>query len=127
MFKLFYCVIICVSFINVGLTQDFSLIKRMRECFTQDYTIVCLKERALDVINQTIFSDKPLNVYGLINIIKDPNFQVNTTEDNNLPSDVNERNIKLNDMLYDKVEEFVESRSMKINLSDVFEGISMSF
>lgn len=123
MFKIYYCAFICISLVRVGLTHDFSVIKRMRECFTKDYTIVCLKERALDVINDTIFSDKPMNVYGLINIVKDPNFQANSTDDNNLPIDVNERNVKLNEMLYEKVEEFVESRSMKINLSDVFEGI----
>lgn len=110
-----------VYLVSVCYCQNVSLIKKIRECIIQEQAILCLKERALDVLNETIFNEKPLNVYGVIDIVKDPNYKVNETEES-LPNDLIERNDKLNRMLYDKVEEFVQSRSMKINLSNVFEG-----
>lgn len=115
------CFLLSVTILHMGFCQNISVIKRIRECFTQEHTALCLKEKALDVINETIISDKPFNIYGLVDIIKDPSYKQNITEEY-LPTDINQRSDAINQMLYDKVEEFVESRSMKINLANIFEG-----
>lgn len=111
----------CAALLNSAHCQEASVLKRIRECFTGENVSICLKEKALDVLNETIMSDKPFNIYGFVDIIKDPNFKTNTTEEY-LPPNLDERNVQLNKILYDKVEEFVESRSMKVNLSNIFEG-----
>lgn len=114
----FFCVLFSLCY---GL--DVSVTRKIRECLGQDYAVICLKEKALDALNETIMSDKPLHLYGMVDIVRDPNYVPNSIEDAKLPEDIGERSSKLNSLLYDKVEEFFESRSVKINLSNVFEGI----
>lgn len=112
----------CCFLLGDCLGHDASVVRKIRDCLGQDYAVLCLKEKALDALNQTIMSDKPLNLYGMLDIVKDPNYVPNAIDVSALPEDVGERSSKLNNLLYDKVEEFFESRSMKINLASVFEG-----
>lgn len=98
-------------------------LKKIRECIASDQAILCLKERALDALNETTLSDKPITIYGVIDIVKDPAFVLNDTlESNFLPRDLKARSAKLNDMIYDKVEDFLGSRTIQIRLGDIFEG-----
>lgn len=83
--------------------------------------MVCLKEEALKTLNETIMSDQPLTLYDSIDIVRDPSYQVNETEVD-LPENATLRSEKLNDLLYEKLDEFVASRTIKLNLNSVFEG-----
>lgn len=83
--------------------------------------MVCLKEEALKTLNETIMSDQPLTLYDSIDIVRDPSYKVNETE-MELPENATLRSEKLNDLLYEKLDEFVASRTIKLNLNSVFEG-----
>lgn len=85
------------------------------------FAVVCLKEEALEFLNRTIMSEKPMRFFDMIEIEKDPGYKPNLTGDD-LPNDVGERSSKLNDVLYHKVEELFESRTVKFSLANVIEG-----
>lgn len=82
--------------------------------------MVCLKEEALMTLNETIESDKPVTIYNMIDIVKDPNFVSNATEEP-LPKDASRRNERLTEMLEDKMDELIQSRTVKLNLNSVIE------
>ncbi|XP_017778916.1 PREDICTED: uncharacterized protein LOC108564365 [Nicrophorus vespilloides] len=109
-----------VCFLQAAAT-DLSMLKRIRGCLTHDGPVVCLKERALDVLNETIMSDKPMSLYGIVDVVKDPGYKASVDVED-LPRDLASRNLKLNEMIYDKVEEFFASRSLSLNLGNIIEG-----
>lgn len=98
-----------------------AIYRRVRDCLSKEFAMVCLKEEALKTLNETIMSDQPLTLYDSIDIVRDPSYKVNETEVE-LPVNATLRSEKLNDLLYEKFEEFVASRAVKFNLNSVFEG-----
>lgn len=96
-------------------------ITHFRECLKNPTPGVCVKEMALNVVNESIFSEKPISFYG-VEIERNPHYSINSTEEL-LPIETSARSLKLNDILHDKIEEFFKSRTIKFNMdSDAFEG-----
>lgn len=100
-----------------------SILRSIRECFRGNSSIVCLKERAFELIDEAVISDQPLQISDYVDIVRDPAYKVNMTDETDLPKDMNERSDKLNDMISRRVDDFFESRTVKFNLARVFEGI----
>lgn len=92
-----------------------------KDCFSKKLPVLCLKERAVMVLNDTIMDDRPITI-GFLEFQKNPAYFPNGTEEENLPMDVTQRSLKLGDILMDKIEEFFKSRTVKLNLSSAFEG-----
>lgn len=92
-----------------------------KECFYKKYPGVCLKERTLEALNETILDDRTIFL-GFLEIQKNPDYNFNKTEDEDLPEEETERNLKLSDVLMDKIDEFLKSRTIRLNLSNAFEG-----
>lgn len=82
--------------------------------------MICLKEEALILLNETIVSDKPVTIYDMIDVVKDPNYHSNTTEEP-LPKDASLRSEKLTQMLEEKMDELIHSRTVKLNLNSVIQ------
>ncbi|KAF2894131.1 hypothetical protein ILUMI_12045 [Ignelater luminosus] len=110
-----------LSVIQICCTAEPALLRRVRECLSKPLAMICLKEEALGVLNRTIMSEKPMKFFETVEIAKDSNYRPNLL-DNELPEDPTERGKKLNSLLYHKVEEFFESRSIKFSLANTFEG-----
>lgn len=71
---------------------------------------VCVKEMALNVVNESIFSEKPISFYG-VEIERNPHYSINSTEEL-LPIETSARSLKLNDILHDKIEEFLNPEQL---------------
>lgn len=115
-----------ISFmILIGISQgrDIPILRSIRECIRSNSSIVCLKERALKIIDEAVASDQPLQLTEYVDIVRDPSYQMNLTEEESLPRSLKERSEKLTDLLSRRVDEFFESRTLKLNLAKVFEGI----
>lgn len=101
-------------------------LKSFRECLGKDHAIVCFKEKALDAINETILSDQPITFFhNMVDIEKNPQFHIDTLPGIQLPDDVQSRNSKLSDVLYEKIEELFKSRIIKFNMAPAFEQGNM--
>lgn len=115
--------LILLAVLQTTTAEETSIPRKIRDCLGQDTPTLCLKEKALAIINETIMSDAPLNIYGIVDIVKDPDYKPNTTHLESLPADDKERSLKLNSLLYEKLDEFIQSRSVKFSLGSMFEGI----
>lgn len=85
---------------------------------------MCLKEKVVVALNETIQDDRPI-VIGFLEIQKNPIYFANKIDNNvtdgtKLPATATERG--LGDTLMDKLTEFFKSRTLKVNLSNAFEG-----
>lgn len=94
---------------------------KLKDCLGSANPVVCLKEEALHAINETIYSDQPITLYEMVDIVRDPKYSPNDTGEA-LPEDADLRSVKLNELLYDKIDEFVSSRTVQLNLNSVIEG-----
>lgn len=113
----------CVSDVLKYLTK-------YKKCFHQKQPLVCLKEKVLVALNETILDDRPI-VIGFVEILKNPGyFEDNTIGNGNVsqnashfPIEASERGLNLGNGLLDRIEEFFKSRTIKFNLSNAFEGM----
>lgn len=113
--------IILLVVFSVCQAQYNDIYTKLKNCFNTASVVVCLKEEALKAINETIYSDKPITLYEVVDIVRDPNYSSNKSEES-LPDDVSIRSNKLNELLYEKVDEFISSRTIQLNLNSVIEG-----
>lgn len=95
--------------------------QRVRDCLSKEYAMVCLKEEALKTLDEAVTSNEAVTLFNTIDIVKDPTFQLNTT-DEGLPENVTMRDAKLNSLLSRKFDDFINSRTIKLNLNSVVEG-----
>lgn len=116
-----FCLVLAFLVIEPAIAQDVSILRSIRECLKSPMSTVCLKERALTLIDEAMVSEKPIKVLDYVDIVRNPSYQPNTTNLEVLPRDLKERNEKLNDMLLQKVDEFFQSRTVKFNLGSVFD------
>lgn len=122
--KLILTALVTLLVLDLSEAYDVSILKSIRECFQGNKCIVCLKEKLLMIIDEALTSDQPLEISDFVDIVRDPNYKLNTTEDEaKLPKDPTERSEKLNDLLTKRVDDFFESRTIKFNLAKVVEGI----
>lgn len=98
---------------------------KLKDCLSAKNAVVCLKEEALNAINETIYSDKPITLYEMVDIVKDPQYISNNTNEA-LPEDMDLRSAKLNELLFEKLDEFFSTRTVQLNLNSVIEGESNS-
>ncbi|XP_018577674.1 uncharacterized protein LOC108915986 [Anoplophora glabripennis] len=92
-----------------------------RGCLKHKHSVVCMKEKALEILNETIMNDNPMHI-GFLEIQRNPDFFINSTENEVLPREASERSSRLSDIILNKIEQFFKSRTVKLNLSDAFEG-----
>lgn len=118
--KKFVFLLLLVSFAACQ-AQYGGIYTKLKDCLSSANAIVCLKEEALHAINETIYSDQPITLYEMVDIVKDPKYSPNDT-DEALPEDADLRSVKLNELLYEKIDEFVSSRTVQLNLNSVIEG-----
>ncbi|KAG5876222.1 hypothetical protein JTB14_011665 [Gonioctena quinquepunctata] len=109
----------CVKSQNI--TDFLNGISAYKKCFYEKHPSVCLKKKALEALKETIIDDRPITI-GFLEIQKNPDYFVNKTELENLPEEATERSGKLSDVLMEKIDEFLKSRTVKLNLSNAFEG-----
>ena len=107
----------CVAHIDRDTVRS---IVPFRECLGHKFPGVCLKERALDALNATIMSDKPLVFLDMVEIGRNPDYLYNLSEEH-LPDEVSARSSKLSDLLYSKIEEFFKSRVVKFSMAPAFD------
>lgn len=115
--------LLVLYFIGYSTTQEISIIKSIRECVKENHTVLCLKERALKIVDEAVFSDQPIPVNDYLEIVRESSYKVNLTEEDNLPRDVNERNEILNQLLAKRLDEFFESRTMQLKMAQIVKGI----
>ncbi|KAJ8952322.1 hypothetical protein NQ318_017216 [Aromia moschata] len=108
-----------------NVSDIFKTVLAVRDCLSTSYSVLCLKEKALVVLNQTIMNDKPIH-FGIIEIKRNPEYFINTTDDQTLPREVKERSSRLTDIILEKIEEFLRSRVVKVNLVNAFEGLNIT-
>ncbi|CAH0555722.1 unnamed protein product [Brassicogethes aeneus] len=110
----------------VSADQNFSLllenVNNFKKCLGDKYPIMCFKERALDVLNETIMSDAPITFIDGLIIERNPEYIPDTIEEQNLPSEASARSSKLSNILHEMIEDFFKSRTLKVNLAPQFEG-----
>lgn len=116
----FITIVLALLAFNEANAQDLTIIRHIRECLKGPTTVVCLKEKALKIIDEAMISEKPLKVMDMVDIVRNPNYVANKTDLQELPRDLKERNEMLNDMLIQKVDEFFQSRTVKFNLANIF-------
>lgn len=103
------------------ISELYKIAVSVKECLSNKYPAVCLKERALEAINETIFLDEPIMI-GYIRIEKNHDYDWNKTKEDVLPNEISKRSIVLNNALYDKLQNFFKSRTIKLNVDEAIEG-----
>ncbi|XP_056635946.1 uncharacterized protein LOC130444691 [Diorhabda sublineata] len=91
-----------------------------KECFYNKSPGLCIKEKTLTALNESIMDERPI-YFGLFEIKKNPDYFLNQTTDLDTGEGI-ARSEKLSDALMQKFEQFLKSRSIKLNLSNAFEG-----
>lgn len=123
--KLASLVILLIIPYKIVSTQNVSdLLKSItvfRGCLKNKQSVMCMKEKVVEILNETILNDNPIRV-GFLEILKNPDYFINTTENEILPRETSERSSKLTDIILHKIEQFFKSRTLKLNLSNAFEG-----
>lgn len=95
--------------------------EKLRDCLGSKNAVVCLKEEALNAVNETVHSDQPITIYDTVDVVRDPNYKINDTGEA-LPEDAALRSRRLTELLYEKMEEFLSSRTLQLRLNSVIEG-----
>lgn len=131
-----YSKVICALFLilacNIVSVHSWSdvlkYLTKYKRCFHQKHPVICLKEKVLVALNETILDDRPI-VLGFVEIQKNPAYftsndvgNENITNGSNIAAEVTARSSSISDALIDKIEEFFRSRTVKVNLSNAFEG-----
>lgn len=114
-------IILLAAFSAICQAHYINIYAKLKNCLSSENAVVCLKEEALHAINETIYSDQPITLYDMVDIVRDPNYAPNKTEET-LPQDSSLRSVKLNELLFEKLDEFISSRTVQLNLNSVIEG-----
>lgn len=113
--------------------QNDSMIKKISDCFHSGDSLLCLKKHTLNALQDAIASERPISVSGYFDIVRDENFKTVDPTENEIESKALEnqsmnstaRNMVLDDMLLQKFDQFLQSRSLKISLAPVIEGMML--
>lgn len=114
-----------IVYLDLSATQNvtdlFRSINSFKSCIGDRNPVLCVKEKALDALNETIMSDEPMRFFDTLTIERNPDYLTNETGED-LPQEASARSIKLTNILYDRIEDFFKSRTLKLNLAPAFEG-----
>ncbi|KAK9879994.1 hypothetical protein WA026_008507 [Henosepilachna vigintioctopunctata] len=97
-------------------------ISSFRKCLANGYPLMCVKEASLQIVNETLVNDKPMMFYDMIEIGRNPNYNISNDIDEHLPTDLTARNIKLDEILHEKIENYFKSRTIKFIMAPAVEG-----
>ncbi|KAL1494626.1 hypothetical protein ABEB36_010196 [Hypothenemus hampei] len=110
------------AFEKSGTISDlYKIVVSIKQCLSDKYPAVCLKERALEALNETVYLDEPILI-GYIRVERNLDYNWNNTKNEPLPDAISKRSIVLNDALFDKLQEFLKSRTIKLNVDEAIEG-----
>nr|CAH7742927.1 unnamed protein product [Callosobruchus chinensis] len=121
-----YVIVYLVLLVSLGssaqnVTDLLKGVATYKDCFTSKDPTICLKERALIALNETIMDDRPI-VVGFLEIQKNPDYFAEKNDTEILPPEGSQRSIMLSDALVQKVQDFFKSRTVRVNLSNAFEA-----
>ncbi|CAG9760719.1 unnamed protein product [Ceutorhynchus assimilis] len=103
------------------ISELYEIAVTVKKCLSNKHPVVCLKEKALDALNETVFTDEPI-IIGYIRIEKNDEYDWNKTRDSALPNEITKRSLLLNDALYEKLQDFFKSRTIRFNIDEAVEG-----
>lgn len=116
------------SFVVANSMSDvLKFFSKNKKCFQQKHPLLCLREKVIVALNETILDDRPIAI-GFVEIQKNPTYfksndSQNGTEETGISTTVTGRSYSsLKETLMDKIVEFFKSRTLKVNLSNAFEG-----
>ncbi|XP_075210472.1 uncharacterized protein LOC142317808 [Lycorma delicatula] len=107
------------------------LYNTIEKCSEEKDVGVCLKLKAVGLMDRALVQDEPLPLTNYISIAKDPSKGVsqnsyNETESEiaaRLPRSYEERSSTLDQMLQDRISKYLETRTIQLNIpTDVLEG-----
>ncbi|XP_069679303.1 uncharacterized protein [Periplaneta americana] len=113
------------------------LYRLITDCAQKSDMSVCLKMKAVTFLDRAITMKNPLLVNDYLSLARDPSYKDETVGpqgrslkplseaqlEQSLPESLEERSERLDDMLQDKVDKFLQSRTVQLNFpADVFEG-----
>lgn len=108
------------------------LYRVIADCARKSDVGICLKKKAVVFLDRAISIDAPLYINDYISLSKEQRAPKgrsmkqalsDITLEEILPSSEEDKNEKLDDMLQEKVDAFLQSRSLQVSFpSDVFEG-----
>ncbi|XP_066247901.1 uncharacterized protein [Euwallacea similis] len=123
----FLTVLLVALLSKTGVKSDtvselYKIVLMIKKCLANDtFPAVCLKERALESLNRTLFIEEPIMV-GFLRIEKNPEYEWNNYKSEALPNQIAQRSVMLNEALYQKLEQFFKSRTIKLNIDEAVEG-----
>ncbi|KAJ4450982.1 hypothetical protein ANN_02417 [Periplaneta americana] len=112
------------------------LYRLITDCAQKSDMSVCLKMKAVTFLDRAITMKNPLLVNDYLSLARDPSYKDETVGpqgrslkplseallEQSLPQSLEERSERLDDMLQDKVDKFLQSRTVQLNFpADVFE------
>lgn len=97
-------------------------INLFRKCLISGYPLLCVKEASLDIVNETLVNDKPMLFYDMVEIGRNPNYNLNNSIMEDLPRDLEARSLKIDEILHDKIEDYFKSRTIKFIMAPAVEG-----
>lgn len=113
-----------------SMSDVLKFLTKNKKCFQQKHPLLCLKDKVIVALNETILDDRPIAI-GFVEIQKNPSYfksngTLNDTEETGLSATVTGRTYSLKESLMDKIVEFFKSRTLKVNLSNAFEGMHIN-
>jgi hypothetical protein len=110
------------------------LYRLVTDCAKAPEMSVCLKMKAVTVLDRIASLTTPLQINDYVSLARDPAYEEGpqgrslkplseTQLEESLPRSAEERNGRLDDMIQEKLDTFLQSRTLQLNFpADVFEG-----
>ena len=102
--------------------NTFSLVDQFKKCAQVTGPFSCLKERAVLALKELSRSNETWNIYDTVEIVKDERYDFGKFDGELFGNNASDRSLVLNDLLYKRMKEFLESRIVRFRLGNVFEG-----
>jgi hypothetical protein len=111
------------------------LYRLISDCAKTSDMSVCLKIKAVTVLDRVASLKTPLEINDYVSLARDPVYKEDgaqgrslkplseTQLEESLPRSIEERNGQLDEMIQEKLDTFLQSRTLQLNFpADVFEG-----
>lgn len=115
--------------------SDYSNLKvlynAIEKCSEDKDVGVCLKIKAIGIMDRALVQDEPLPLTDYVAIAKDPTARINDNVYNEteteiaarLPRSYEEKSSTLDQMLYDRLNKYLETRTLQLSIpTDILEG-----
>jgi hypothetical protein len=110
------------------------LYRLLADCAKTPDVSVCLKMKAVTFLDRAVSLKTPLLINDYVSLARDPTYQEGhqgrsiqplseTQLEDSLPTSAEERSGRLDEMLQEKLNSFLQSRTLQMNFpADIFEG-----